>query len=72
MSDHAGDRLAIEALTELRSALIAHGIMLPSLDLHLPSHAATHRTPPPLLALGPCDPATARALAAALNRAPRR
>ncbi|MER5778603.1 hypothetical protein ABT144_30840 [Streptomyces sp. NPDC002039] len=71
MSDHAGDRLAIEALTELRSALIAHGITLPSLDLHLPSYAATHRTPP-LLTLGPCNPATARALAAALNRAPRR
>ncbi|MCY0956944.1 hypothetical protein [Streptomyces sp. H27-H5] len=71
MSDHVGDRLAIEALTELRSALTAHGITLPSLDLHLPSYAATHRTPT-LLALGSCNPATARALAATLNRAPRR
>ncbi|MFJ9076545.1 hypothetical protein ACIRO3_14990 [Streptomyces sp. NPDC102278] len=53
MSDHAGDRLAIEALTELRSALTAHGITLPSLDLHLPSYAATHRTPPLLAAPRP-------------------
>ncbi|MFB7463630.1 hypothetical protein ACFCZ1_08990 [Streptomyces sp. NPDC056224] len=66
MSDHAGNRLAIEALAELRAALAAHGITLPSLDLHLPSYASSHRTPP-LITLGNCNPATARLLAAALG-----
>ncbi|OKK18331.1 hypothetical protein AMK16_18560 [Streptomyces sp. CB00455] len=68
MSDHAGDRVAIDALTELRGALAAHGITLPSLDLHLPSYAARHPAPP-LITLGNCNPAAARALAEALNRA---
>ncbi|MEV0410388.1 hypothetical protein AB0I68_06120 [Streptomyces sp. NPDC050448] len=66
MSDHAADREAIEALTQLRAALAAHGITLPSLDLHLPSYASTYRTPP-LLALGNCNVDTATRLAAALR-----
>ncbi|MFG2618825.1 hypothetical protein ACGFXC_14565 [Streptomyces sp. NPDC048507] len=66
MSDHDGDRVAITALTELRAALAAHGITLPSLDLHLPSYAGAYRSPP-LISLGNCNPATARRLAAALD-----
>ncbi|GLX34873.1 hypothetical protein [Streptomyces lavendulae] len=65
MSDPDGDRVAITALTELRAALAAHGITLPSLDLHLPSYAASHRSPP-LISLGNCNPATAQRLADAL------
>ncbi|MFJ4314641.1 hypothetical protein ACIP46_05085 [Streptomyces lavendulae] len=65
MSDPDGDRVAITALTELRAALAAHGITLPSLDLHLPSCAASHRTPP-LISLGNCNPATAQRIADAL------
>lgn len=65
MSDPDGDRVAITALTELRAALAAHGITLPSLDLHLPSYAASHRRPP-LISLGNCNPATAQRLADAL------
>ncbi|WP_371677715.1 hypothetical protein [Streptomyces sp. NBC_01276] len=65
MSDPDGDRVAITALTELRAALAAHGITLPSLDLHLPSYAASHRTPP-LISLGNCNPATAQRIADAL------
>ncbi|WP_327415128.1 hypothetical protein [Streptomyces sp. NBC_01233] len=65
MSDHVPDREAIEALTQLRAALAAHGITLPSLDLHLPSYAGSYRTPP-LISLGNCNTATAQRLAAAL------
>jgi hypothetical protein len=65
MSDHDGDRVAIVALTELRAALAAHGITLPSLDLHLPSYAGSYNTPP-LIALGNCNAATAQRLADAL------
>ncbi|MFE9215323.1 hypothetical protein ACFYN3_03130 [Streptomyces lavendulae] len=65
MSDHDGDRIAITALTELRAALAAHGIALPSLDLHLPSYAASG-TRPPLISLGNCNPATAQRIADAL------
>ncbi|MFF3012852.1 hypothetical protein [Streptomyces sp. NPDC057939] len=68
MSDHANDRIAAEALSALRAALTAHGITLPSLDLHLPSYAGSHRTPP-LISLGNCNPGTAERLTAALNRA---
>ncbi|WP_438312823.1 hypothetical protein ACSHWO_16785 [Streptomyces sp. HUAS TT3] len=66
MSDPAADRQAIDALIELRAALAAHGITLPSLDLHLPSHAGTYDTPP-LIALGNCNAGTADRLAAALR-----
>lgn len=65
MSDHTHDREAIVAVTELRAALAAHGITLPSLDLHLPSYASSYRTPP-LIALGNCNAATAQRLAAVL------
>ncbi|GLV83594.1 hypothetical protein Slala03_32830 [Streptomyces lavendulae subsp. lavendulae] len=65
MSDPDGDRVAITALTELRAALAAHGITLPSLDLHLPSYAASG-TRPPLISLGNCNPATAQRIADAL------
>ncbi|MEU9026231.1 hypothetical protein [Streptomyces sp. NPDC048383] len=65
MSDHANDRIAIEALAELRLALAERGITLPSLDLHLPSYAGGYRTPP-LITLGNCNVATARLLADAL------
>ncbi|MCY0947107.1 MULTISPECIES: hypothetical protein [Streptomyces] len=71
MSNPTGDRVAIAALTELRGALAAHGITLPSLDLHLPSYAGSHPTPP-LIALGSCNPATALRIASVLNRAPGR
>ncbi|MFJ6778621.1 hypothetical protein [Streptomyces yangpuensis] len=67
MSDHPHDREATAALTALRGALAAHGITLPSLDLHLPSYAA-RCGPPPLISLGNCNPATARRIAAALAK----
>ncbi|MFI5615971.1 hypothetical protein [Streptomyces sp. NPDC051567] len=66
MSDHANDRLAAEALGRLRDALAAHGITLPSLDLHLPSYAGGYDTPP-LLSLGNCNVATAHRLADVLD-----
>lgn len=65
MSTHAADREAIEALTQLRAALAAHRITLPSLDLHLPSYASSHGTPP-LISLGNCNLATTRLLTDAL------
>ncbi|MBT2446275.1 hypothetical protein J7F03_04090 [Streptomyces sp. ISL-43] len=65
MSDHPHDREATEALDNLRAALLAHGITLPSLDLHLLSYSGRYTTPP-LIALGNCNPATAQRLAAAL------
>ncbi|MEU9081625.1 hypothetical protein [Streptomyces sp. NPDC048357] len=67
MSDPAHDREAIEALRQLRAALAAHGITLPSLDLHLPSYASSYRTPP-LISLGNCNAGTAQRLAAALAK----
>ncbi|MFE3648121.1 MULTISPECIES: hypothetical protein [unclassified Streptomyces] len=51
----------------LRSALKANGITLPSLGVDLPSFAGTY--PPPLVALGNCNMATARELAEALHKA---
>ncbi|MGW0365476.1 hypothetical protein [Streptomyces sp. NPDC002990] len=65
MSTHPHDREAMDALNQLRAALGAHGITLPSLDLHLPSYASSYRTPP-LITLGNCNVATARLLATAL------
>ncbi|MFJ6480893.1 MULTISPECIES: hypothetical protein [unclassified Streptomyces] len=65
MSDHANDRVAIEALTALRTALAAHGITLPSLDLDLLSYAGRYDSPP-LITLGNCNAATAQRLADAL------
>ncbi|GGV78452.1 hypothetical protein [Streptomyces massasporeus] len=52
---------------ELRGALSAHGITLPSLGLNLPAFAA--RCPVrPLIGLGNCNLLTAKALAAALRK----
>ncbi|MET9319869.1 hypothetical protein ABZX75_06670 [Streptomyces sp. NPDC003038] len=65
MSDHPHDREAIDALNQLRAALAAHGIVLPSLDIHLPSYASSYGTPP-LITLGNCNVATARLLVTAL------
>ncbi|WP_411103551.1 hypothetical protein [Streptomyces sp. cmx-4-9] len=65
------DAVSRTALLALREALAAHGITLPSLGLHLMSYAGSYATPP-LIALGNCNPGTARALADALNRAPGR
>ncbi|MFI2505660.1 hypothetical protein [Streptomyces sp. NPDC018972] len=53
-------------VAELRAALAAHGITLPSLGVDLPTLAA--RCPVrPLIALGNCNLLTARALTAALR-----
>jgi hypothetical protein len=65
MSSHAHDREARECHDHLRDALNRHGITLPSLDLHLLSYAGSYTTPP-LISLGNCNPATARALTDAL------
>ncbi|KUL52646.1 hypothetical protein ADL22_04780 [Streptomyces sp. NRRL F-4489] len=51
----------------LREALRAHGITLPSLGVDLPSFAGSY--PPPLVALGNCNAATARKLADVLRKA---
>ncbi|MCX5123847.1 hypothetical protein OG898_11380 [Streptomyces sp. NBC_00193] len=66
MSDHPHDHEATQALENLRSALETHGIVLPSLDLHLLSYAGRYANPP-LIALGNCNPATAQRLADALG-----
>ncbi|MYR64169.1 hypothetical protein GTY54_50850 [Streptomyces sp. SID625] len=63
---HPHIREAEAHLAELRAALTAHGITLPSLGLELPSLAASYSAP--LVALGNCNQATARALAAALRK----
>ncbi|MGQ5579932.1 hypothetical protein [Streptomyces sp. ECR3.8] len=52
---------------ELRAALAAHGITLPSLGVDLPAFAS--RGPVrPLIALGNCNLLTAQALTAALRK----
>ncbi|WP_326652113.1 MULTISPECIES: hypothetical protein [unclassified Streptomyces] len=52
---------------ELRAALAAHGITLPSLGVDLPTFAARYPSRP-LIALGNCNLATARALVDALRK----
>ena len=52
---------------DLRTALAAHGITLPSLRLDLPTFAGTYAPPAGLVALGNCNTATAGRLAAALR-----
>ncbi|MEV4332819.1 hypothetical protein AB0K02_20135 [Streptomyces sp. NPDC049597] len=52
---------------ELRAALAAHGITLPSLGVDLPTFAARYPNRP-LVALGNCNLLTARALVAALRK----
>ncbi|MER5360280.1 hypothetical protein [Streptomyces sp. NPDC002785] len=72
MNDHPHDGTGTDAdvqdcVNELRAALAAHGVTLPSLGIDLPTFAARYRTPP-LVTLGNCNLATARALAAALRK----
>ncbi|MEU8686983.1 ATP-binding protein [Streptomyces sp. NPDC048665] len=52
---------------DLRAALSRHGITLPSLRVDLPSFAGAYRPPAGLVALGNCNAAMARRLAAALR-----
>jgi hypothetical protein len=52
---------------ELRAALAAHGIKLPSLGVDLPTLTARYPTGP-LIVLGNCNLLTARALVAALRK----
>lgn len=59
-------------LEELRDALALHGIALPSLRVDLPTFAGTYDPPAGLIALGNCNTATARELAAALRKAAER
>ncbi|MHB9859488.1 hypothetical protein [Streptomyces sp. YIM S03343] len=54
---------------ELREALAFHGIRLPSLRVDLPSLAAAAEPHGGLVALGNCNAATARAIAAVLREA---
>ncbi|MFD7442318.1 hypothetical protein [Streptomyces sp. NPDC059909] len=58
---------ADECTDQLRAALAAHGIALPSLGIDLPSFAARCPTRP-LIALGNCNLPTACALVAALRK----
>ncbi|MGW0456738.1 hypothetical protein [Streptomyces tendae] len=53
---------------QLRAALAANGIALPSLGIDLPTFAGAYAAPP-LIALGNCNEETARALTAALRKA---
>ncbi|MGW6904600.1 hypothetical protein [Streptomyces sp. NPDC054940] len=55
-------------LEQLRTALEANGITLPSLGVDLPTFARTLPTRP-LIALGNCNQTTAIALTAALRKA---
>jgi len=57
---------------ELRDALAAHGIALPSLRVDLPSFAGAYRPPAGLIALGNCNTATARKLTEVLRKAAER
>jgi hypothetical protein len=52
---------------ELRRALAAHGIILPSLRVDLPSFASRYPSPSGLVALGNCNTDTALRLAEALR-----
>nr|WSY54091.1 hypothetical protein OG999_30860 [Streptomyces sp. NBC_00886] len=54
---------------ELRAALAAHGITLPSLRTDLQGFAGAYLSPAGLVALGNCNAATARRLAAVLQKA---
>ncbi|MFI2430454.1 hypothetical protein [Streptomyces sp. NPDC018693] len=55
-------------IEELRAALAAHGITLPSLTVDLPTFASRY-THPPLVELGRCPVEIARALTAVLRKA---
>ncbi|MEU1520521.1 hypothetical protein ABZ490_51985 [Streptomyces sp. NPDC005811] len=58
---------SIACVEELRAALALHGITLPSLRIDLPTFTSAYRQT--LVALGNCNPATARNLAALLRKA---
>ncbi|MFJ2927630.1 hypothetical protein ACIPIU_21800 [Streptomyces massasporeus] len=62
---HSPDE-ADACVLELRAALAAHGITLPSLGLDLPALAS--RPARPLITLGACNLLTAQALVTALHR----
>ncbi|MER6407110.1 hypothetical protein [Streptomyces viridosporus] len=66
MHDHH-PAAADACVEELRAALAAHGITLPSLGLDVPTLASRYPTRP-LIALGNCNLLTARALTAALRK----
>lgn len=53
---------------QLRTALEAHGITLPSLTVDLPTFAGAYAGSP-LISLGNCNEETARALTAVLRKA---
>ncbi|MCX4788848.1 hypothetical protein OG369_22525 [Streptomyces sp. NBC_01221] len=72
MNDHPHDGTGTDAdmqdcVNDLRAALAAHGVTLPSLGIDLPTFAARYRTLP-LVTLGNCNLPTARALVAALRK----
>ncbi|GAA3375796.1 hypothetical protein GCM10020367_45020 [Streptomyces sannanensis] len=67
MPDPTHHRDAHDCTEQLRAALAAHGITLPSLGIDLPSFAGRHHSPP-LIALGNCNLLTARALIVALRK----
>lgn len=67
--DDAASEEAEEAVKQLAAALAEHGIVLPSLDVDTPSYDVVGF---PLIELGRCTKETARALAAALSKGPRR
>ncbi|QEU87480.1 hypothetical protein [Streptomyces viridosporus] len=66
MHDHH-PAAADACVEELRAALAAHGITLPSLGLDVPTFASPYPTRP-LIALVTCNLLTARALTAALRK----
>ncbi|MGX1908590.1 hypothetical protein ACWIID_06995 [Streptomyces phaeochromogenes] len=67
MADSAPDDVHA-CVEQLRTALVANGITLPSLGVESMSFAAAYAAPH-LVALGNCNLATAHALAAALHKA---
>ncbi|WP_019075495.1 hypothetical protein [Streptomyces hokutonensis] len=72
MTDHQSPPTAYDmtlCAEELRDALAGHGITLPSLRVDLPTLASTYPPRAGLVALGNCNLATARALAAVLRKA---
>jgi len=66
---HGPDDDATRCAEELRAALALHDITLPSLRADLPTFAGAYTPPAGLIALGNCNTATARALAALLRKA---
>ncbi|WP_329220354.1 hypothetical protein OG352_26755 [Streptomyces sp. NBC_01485] len=71
MTPHPGTNTGTDtetAVAELRAALAANGITLPSLGVDLPTFASTYYAQP-LVALGNCNAAAARALTVVLRKA---